>query len=300
MVKFTSIMNEFTSPIELTRARADGIVADLQQMFDLGLPPAHIAAAHQEETSLHRDLLRVQLGLKPAGSFLLPVFSNYTLPDGTFAFGAIEKHNVGGVAYDTVGGTVWRPNLVRDVIEDPANTKLVLRCFDQNPALAEALLEGYDSDTFSLFLATITQPGQTPDQLALAGLLYGIPKSAAVAFGNYRAAMQMLPAPLWAAAEKAGIETSVPVPETVMSVTSNKAVSDEFARLLKGIGFPDEALIRYLESLRLADIPGHPFVTSGDMTVLDEAKMRADYHASGLETKLEKLLEINGGTGVRG
>jgi hypothetical protein len=285
-------MNEQPSSTEITRVRADGIVTDLKQMFKKGLDPKQIAIAHGDRSKLHQDMLRVQLGLKPAASYLLPVFGFYILPDGRFAPTSLEKPSLDGIAYDSQYGVMWRPDLVKQVIEDPRNAELVGKSFSANPALEEAIQEGYDSPIFSAFLATLSEQHEIPEQLALAGLLYGIPREAALQYGKWNFAIDNVPPMLWREATALGYRPRVPAPEDTIAVTSNRnGVRDEFVRLLRLVIPESEPLATYLELLRLADIPGHPFITSGDLARGDETQIIAAYDASEIEQKLKAVFD---------
>jgi len=54
------------------------------------------------------DMLRVQLGLKPAAAYLLPVFKHYTLPDGRLPNSYTKNHMLMVCAYDFKYGAMWR------------------------------------------------------------------------------------------------------------------------------------------------------------------------------------------------
>jgi len=283
-------MHEGVGKVELTQLRAGGVVEDLKQMFNKGLPSQAIRDARRDEPELHQDMLRVQLGLKAAAAYLLPVFEHYTLPDGRFAPTSIEKPHVDGVVYDSEYGAMWRPDLVRQVIEDPQNAELVEKSFSANPALEEAIQEGYDSPIISAVLATLTEGHDTPEQLALAGLLYGFPRAAVLEYAKWDFAIRNIPDMLWREATGLGYAPKIAVPTDIKDISANtNGVRDEFVRLLKLV-IPEAQLTSYLESMRVAEIPGWPFITSGDTTREAEAEIIASYKNSSIEQKLDALL----------
>lgn len=293
---------------DVLQMRADLLIEGLQRMFDNGLELEQIIALEQENPRAHRDMLQVYLGLKPAATFLHPVEKAYSWKrwsdkgnrsTNTAGFEFFPQQQDSRITVLRATGIMWNPHLVEQVLLDN---------LDITQNLRHQLPTPYgDQYGFSSELARICSDGNSSTNHLLAGLLLGYPRTAVELFTRHEG--RIIPHSHYLAerARHRGIYEGSLIPESVDDfVRDIDGVRAEFVRLERLLMYrkskPRNALkrkiykakqeyVEYMAGLRYAEVPGSPFVTSGDLTLEKEKVIRDRYEASGLDAKLEELLE---------
>lgn len=129
-----------------------------------------------------------------------------------------------------------------------------------------------------------------------AGLVLGYPRIAVEQFERYFGKALTVAEKLWAKAEAQGVPTTVNQPIYLFDIHEpgnfqEPVVRDEFVRLAKLFQYPEVDLVEYVSQLRIADIPGWGYMTSGSTTQKDEYIARENYRLSNFDQKLEALLK---------
>lgn len=270
------------SQIELLKSRAEQIVAGVKSSIEAGLDP-YVADYARKVTeygasTLTQDMWLVLLGLKPVASFTIN-------GAGYFRFG--DKHVIDFIAapngyttlYDEGPNYIWNPRLVSEILG---------RYPKANPYSYQ--INPFEKKEFPKFIERICHGAISGADTYLAGLLHGIPAQAARDFVRFRPALIPTVQLVWSEARRMGIETRFPDPSHSY-LNSPIEVRDEFARLAQAAGIEGPRnILNYVRFVRSSQTPGSPYLTSGIALSGHEKKLTRLYELSGLETKLDEVM----------
>lgn len=277
--------------VEILQQRSDAIILGMRKAVDNGMNPKFFRHLEDGNPRKHRDLVQVYLGIKPCATYLTDVMDYYdTKPYG-------QRDNIGHLKFfptaddtgitvltDSVSCSVWNPEQVTEIL---ANHRDLKDRVQTNPS---------NRDEFGDLLGSFYDSVRAEDIL-LQGVILGYPRSAVEAFVNYYGTAIEVAQQIWQQAIIRGACPQTYPPEIpLFDLHDAPGIYDpkikrEFVRLARLIGYPNIDVINYIEGLRVAEVPGWQFFTSGDFTLNDENKMREQFAASQFDTKFAGLLK---------
>jgi hypothetical protein len=268
--------------------RADAVVEGHKQAFERGLNPESVLTLRYQNPWSFEDFLLLQLGLKPASVLLTNVAFTYL--DGKNYLDCFKAVRESGVSvnfspYDP--SIFWNPQLTRKVLRE--NEDLFEKAKQDVPDLMywDATPE---MDEFSYLLGFISSPQSPLSSTIMAGVLHGFPRRASEAFAeHYR---NITPAIAWTIqkAMNQGQEFDLSQTIGVRTLCTDPEFRDRITSMARLFGHPNERLIQYMAKIRYADIPGTPYVTSGNINRGAEMELKKAFQTSKVALKLDRLL----------
>lgn len=282
-------MAEKIIPAEILQQRSDTIILGMRRMVKAGADPKFLRYLEDDSPRKHRDLIQVYLGIKPCATQLIDVFDFYSVGDDLDDMGYLEyfpQEKDTGVKVSVHGYScsVWNPDLVTEVLEEHNDLKAMVH-------VSPADHKGFGKFIDSLYF------GKKREDFVLHGIILGYPRIAAEMFTDYNGLATSTAQKLWRTAVTRGIIPQTQAPNPFLwdlndeGGIQEQAIRDEFVRLARRIGYPNTDLVNYVQGLRMADVPGWQFLTSGDATLPQEQRIRDQFAASGFDAKFARFLE---------
>lgn len=270
---------------EILQVRSDCIIAGYQKMILNGLSADNIRAAVFQDSQAHQDMFQVYLGLKPAAGFLSGIFRTY-LPSADIDYLSSIRTDVDVV--HNPRGYIWNPQAIENLLFDPRLMRFTNYVFDK-PEFAKISASPYEvgfGDFFHLFSHKNSRGSET----VLEGVLYGYPLGDAIDFARLQGRVVGAALRIEEEAKRRGLEIHLPEQYNFRGlVTDQDGIKSELLRLASEVGFEDTEVLEYIRVMRLSQVPGFPYITTGTVTAEEGERSRL-YNRSKLDEKLALLL----------
>lgn len=284
-------MHERNTKPEILQQRADTFIMSLRNMVRAGLNPYEFQLLEEYASRRLRDVVQVYLGIKPAASYTPEVAETFFTIRRSYVSLLSHEKDIGFSVfqtYDQDGTSCWNPLFVADILNE------------NNDLRGASLLNPYDYKNFGSFLDG-TDGNEIPDRDVLEGLVFGIPRIAADQFSRYYIPSYILAEQLFETARDYGVTIKANPPLFLLDLSDsdglhNPDIRDEFVRLAELFHYPNQELLFYIRNLRLADVPGWRYITSGQITNTEEKHNRDLYENSQFEKKFQRFLNEYGKT----
>ncbi len=244
----------------------------------------------------YEDLCLVFLGLKPATT---PIGSGQELhPDlidlMAKALGEGADAHLRVEYQWNMPQVIWNPELVRRVLGEHPDMES-----------AQAVLEALDGgEALTQYLFWLDSSEEVADR-ALSGMLFGFPPAAAegmmdltdqmveiihgLAYGERRQYRQEIPVG-WVLFDTE--DSPNPPDRDRFGGRGPREIFLEECDRLVAAGQLDQAFVDQVRQLHPANVPGNPYITLGDATVLDEGKLRSQWALAGIQGQLNHMFGV--------
>lgn len=297
--------DEILATPEILQIRSDAIIASMQHMVEAGLKPENILELERQRPTDHRDFLMLYLGLKPYANFLDAVVDCY---DGYFDLfpGSLQTGVQVTIPRDIEKYCdAWNYPLLKSVLSEISDDLLVfplctihgpLDDMQENARLKLSWLmntpaDNNDPEFFVRVFIREFVNSRTYPNFPLEAVVFGYPVVAGELFGKNHLVMIEEADRLWRQAEEDGMQLELECPTAPLHLTQNRdGCRTEFVMLAEKLGC-DPNLLDFVKHMRSADVPGYPYLTSGDLTKDEECRLTELYGSSALDGKLKNFLE---------
>lgn len=271
---------------ELLQARADAIITSYQRMIGAGLPVDGLRAMERQYPREHRDMLQVFLGLKPVAGFLKDAVLPFFLKDDNYFRFMPTERGIGIYVMADTRGCVWSPAMVEKIGRDRKNEALIRQLLIQNVGFANPYSPSFCPFFQELSSSSIGQAGT-----ALAGQMYGFPRSASSTFASNLMRVHDAKNKIREKADQWRIDHSISPGLSIQGIIEDKKKKNELLSLAVRVGFDDAEILRYIGNMRYSDTPGTPYVTDEPTISKYERDWMKRYNSSGIDRKLARLLD---------
>jgi len=229
----------------------------------------------------HEDILMVHLGMKPMATFFDPVL------DIRRRFGEdyVSRLVKPGIVISPRGDAVWNSEIVEEVLNE--NEDLLAKSIHLYPELQTKLISPQSPD-FVSFVRMVANIDDLKEGIALEGVMLGYPREACETFGTYYPLFGILVGMVKDALEKERRDSILNNSFPFYQLATNEGgLRDELLKVADSLPRRvNPYIVKALQQMRLADVPGTRYFTFGDITALHERKVRDAFSQSGIKQKL--------------
>lgn len=280
---------------EILVGRTDVLISALDTAIREGnLDPNLVRSLKSGAPRVHDDLVMVYLGLKPSAVLIwyeVTLYHGSFYRDGYRAINYLKHFPIS----DLEGGNFGVALISDDRAEVASywNQPVVEKVVRNNPDVFEGEFDYSNAQTLAEELAYFQSVDTNPDEGRIFGLLLGFPRSAVESLARYAEVVVAI----CEARKHKDLQffnsESEKMPFGQILYNENGA-RDRLVAFLEASEFRvDPGVLDYIRSLRPAEVPGYRYATTGPISD-HETQLTAAWEASGVDAKLEALLEAHG------
>lgn len=275
---------------EILQARSDAFVTGVESAFKSGLSPQNLIDLEQGYLRYHQDMQRVFLRInKPAATGMDRVFHAYRTAEVDYIplLPLTSLPDI-DIRYHPTGFNLWNLKDVREVMG---------RLAIPGDERTERLVKNPEDPRFGNFLNFISSEMANYGGLKiLFGVLVGIPEEDARIFDSLRIPFKKVIDRRWGEALEEGLKINFPRPENIAHLCADEELRKEYfayaSCLSEDVKNPQRfaEVDHFVSVARPADVPGFKYLTFEPGGSEVEQQIREAYEVSGIQQKLESLL----------